>query len=891
VKSPSAVIVRTGLPMRFTIAFVIVVAAPAQAQQVEPKRTVEFGATLEVRITCADGKTVPPGVELRAVAMEESDRPIDRASLADRLTRAASGARRREFQGANGDAIFDVLRPAGSLVVVASAAGLYAERAIAPDDAGPVALDLHADRSFEVRVVDERGRPAARVPVAIAAFDTWGGLPDVLLDRATRFPIVVATDARDGVARFEHAQEWIDPDRETDSIALLAIPHRDHEQIRITPTLLEQGSVELHAPSFGAVELRFPGVTGVAVRLRERPAPLDPEGEYEHLLAPGEWRRGEPLALRVVDGSARCDRVGIGCRLELEAKWKGLLTPFVADFAGPDRAGAIVTWDLDANDGSAVAQTAALTGRLVDSSRRPISSRLLQGRIVTWRGDAAEESPEDDDVEFDVKQTQQTFTLATDGAGRIALDLGSRVPSAGIRRWFEIHEAAGDEEAERRGTRGWIDASERLAPGAHDLGDLLLVGSDAKESIARTSDEGLIAECEALRAWPHEVAFKGPSLDRRLNEMARRGGARLASFFEFEIASRREAATRAHEADLAARKAAWQYAKAHGAENEDEELPPRPDDDEPFEFAVPLKWAALLRRAQRKPAPIRIEATAPEFEAITPDSPEVKVFFHDVDAGFDALSVPKLDAPSWRITVLDHDGHVVPEPEPDLWVGSKISMWEPDPTLQHDDYRIALVPMGRRLELARPGDYRVRVDYLIGDVACLSSGDLPVQIKPIPIHVTRRDYDAIVSDIRAIDATKPVALTNSPVRPQDEFDGDPKSPEDALVRRGRLALPALLDELQETTDDPRRRAWILGLLWNTHLATAINSEQIESAVGSFEWYDFWPTIVFRGDDHNSSGLIPGNRSDPSATPDPRVQRELAATWTELRAWFEFTVEK
>jgi hypothetical protein len=881
--------------MKFALAIAFVVAAPLRAQQGEPKRTIDVGATLEVCVRKAGAAKLPERVAVRVVSADDlgegstaQHAKIERGRLDAALERAQA------FEVRGGAAMVSVPRPGGAVVVVASAPRLYAERRVTSEEPGPIELTLKDDRSLSVRVVDERGRPIARVPVAIAGFETDGPIPDVLEARATRFRAVVATREADGIAPFDHVQAWMDPDGDEDSIVLLAVPHRDHEQIRITPTLLEEGFVELHAPRFGGVELRFPGVGQATVRLRERRPDPDGLDDAERSFELDEWRPNEPLALDVVDGVARCDRVGIGCVLQLEARWKGLATPFVAELAGPDRAGAVATWALGANGGSALAQTATLTGRLLDSSRHPIASRLLHGRIVTWRGGSWEELPIDDDIVFDAEPPRQSFDLVTDGSGRFDLSFGPRSPSPGVRRSLEVHEFAGDEASERRGVRGWIDVTERLVPGARDLGDLLLVGSDEREAIARTSDEGLVAECGALLAWPREATSKWPSLDPRLNEMARRGGPRLVSFFELAIASRREAATRAHEADLAARKAGWLRAKARAAENEVEDLPPPPDDDEPFEFALPLKWAVLLRRAQRKPAPITLEPIEPVSEAVTPEAPEVKLLIHDVDAGFERLLVPSLDEDRWRTTVFDPTGEVVSEPpfEPMfIRISTPVGF---SSGIAPDQSYVERIPIGRRFDRARPGDYRVRVDYLIGGVVCLSSGDLPVRIKPIPIQVTRRDYDSMVSEIRAIDVSKPVALTSSPVRPPDEFDGDAKSPEDSLARRGRLALPALLDELDESTADPRRRAWILGLLWNTHLAASITSEQIKAAVGSFEWYDRWPTILPTGDERAPTTLLPtGGRYQlvGNAAPDPHVQRDLAATWTELRTWFDFTIEE
>jgi hypothetical protein len=334
-------------------------------------------------------------------------------------------------------------------------------------------------------------------------------------------------------------------------------------------------------------------------------------------------------------------------------------------------------------------------------------------------------------------------------------------------------------------------------------------------------------------------------------------------------------------------------------EADDTDEAPAPAADDARVWPVDMKWAVLLRRAQRRPAPIALEPAEREIETVSPATPIVKVRIHDVDGGFAAIRVPQLDQEfgCWRTTVFDHAGNVVPDrvDEPWMHVGGPSVPGGSWSQLQNDESYDERVPLGRQFEDARPGEYRVRLDYLIGDVVHLTSGDLVVHVRPIPIRVSRRDYDAMVAWIHAIDVSQPVTLTTSAVAPSDEFCGEPVAPEDHLARCGRSALPALLDELAETSDDPRRRAWILGLLWNLQVATSITIEQMEAATGSFEWSRLWPTVLPSGDDSGRSGLNPGHHDAAArardAAPDLRVQRDLAATWTELRAWFEITIEK
>lgn len=843
--------------MRFAPAVVVIAsalsasrlfAAPVQVQPLQPKRTVEARKKIRVRVVAGDGVNVPDALDLRIVPGIGSERLLDRGELVTALAGAKASTVVRDQATAPDGLTLDLPPSAREFFfVAASAPGLYGEQLVDASESDSIAIELHQDRSLAVHVSDARGRSIGRVPVAIVDNDSFNGPDDLLTDPVTTFHAVVATRDGDGVATFDHVQEWIDANHHGRWFALLAVPHREHKQVELTFDELESGRVELSAPGFGSVEMRFPGVRGATVRLRERPseAPAD-DDEKGRRIEPGEWRFAEPLELEVVDGVARCDRIGPGCTLELQARWRGLATPFDAEFAGPDRAGANVVWSLAPEGGDLRSAAATIGGRLLLDGATPYADRMLCGRLL--------EPGEDAETEQDVAEQ---FSVATDRSGRFELVMGPRRPTRGGHRWLHLFEAGAADDAKNR-VEGFLDLDVRLDAGPRDLGDRLLVGPDSKERIQGLRDDALISECQAASAWPYHVTSRDPVLVR-WNEMARRGGPGFVALLQ-----------RMTEVDLA---------DEHEAREE---------------RAVNLCMALLLRRAQRKPMPIVLEPSTPLFEATTPSAPDVSLLVKDVDAGFERISVDRLDDPCWQVAFEDAAGHALSEPDDfPMVMKSGIQGGRLPWKMSFGDVRDDTVPVGRVFEQVRPGDYHVRIDYRIDDSVYLSSGDLVVRIRALPIHVTRGDYDAMVSWIRAIDVTKPVCLTWRAVDPKEPFLSDPETPEDRLARCGPQALPALLDELAETTDDPRRRAWILGLLWNTQLARSITREQIEAATGNFGWRTRWPTVVPDGDESIPASFQPGRRgSDPTpAAPDVRVQRDLAATWGELRGWFEITIDK
>jgi hypothetical protein len=113
-------------------------------------------------------------------------------------------------------------------------------------------------------------------------------------------------------------------------------------------------------------------------------------------------------------------------------------------------------------------------------------------------------------------------------------------------------------------------------------------------------------------------------------------------------------------------------------------------------------------------------------------------------------------------------------------------------------------------------------------------------------------------------------------------EGEPAAPEDRLFRAGWDAVPALLRKLDDETSDPRRRAWILAMLWNlTGLHPPAADEHL-GAVGSCLLLQRWPSSAGGEGSEKPYGV----RAGPTV---PESQKKLVDLWRASAAWFDVEI--
>jgi len=303
--------------------------------------------------------------------------------------------------------------------------------------AGGFVLRLTADRSLRVRVLDDRGEPAANVPVSIGCFGPDG------------FPTFVwnwtpcALTAADGTATLHHLQRveatvteqmspWSErPKGEWRVFAMLAGDRRAN------------AAISLEAPPAEPVELRLPPCGSVRARVEIGGVPTRGAAEIALVCHDQDHHFGgtPTAALPDADGWARFPHVPLQNRFTAYTAEAGGMS---AEFDGPTQRGQETTAVL-----IPAAASVMLRGRLLLPANEPLRDHAFT-------------------LSVNGTQRQQYFDLRTDVEGRFTVSLGEPTENDRVEHlWFDVKR---EKAAPLRATV----VDRMLRTGIDDLGDLVL---------------------------------------------------------------------------------------------------------------------------------------------------------------------------------------------------------------------------------------------------------------------------------------------------------------------------------------------------------------------------------------------------------------------------------
>jgi hypothetical protein len=235
----------------------------------------------------------------------------------------------------------------------------------------------------------------------------------------------------------------------------------------------------------------------------------------------------------------------------------------------------------------------------------------------------------------------------------------------------------------------------------------------------------------------------------------------------------------------------------------------------------------MLRRLQKKSDPVAIEVKGPiEIEAIFPHLPDIAVALVNQDEkrtpiGFQEGGDYRSGRQErWRIEVRDAMKNHVPGVADLSRIGGGFtgySLLKPNQkwhTTLHVRNFVQLVP----------GDYTLRVQYhdtdsiasmnwLGGRIVCQSE-EIRLHVQPRVIDRTEKEKETIAELIEKVNGKEELrVLAASYSKGYHDFI-TPDSPEGRLLSLGWKAVPQMIDEVVNEVTPPRRRAWLLGLLFS-----------------------------------------------------------------------------
>jgi hypothetical protein len=363
-----------------------------------------------------------------------------------------------------------------------------------------------------------------------------------------------------------------------------------------------------------------------------------------------------------------------------------------------------------------------------------------------------------------------------------------------------------------------------------------------------------------------------------LVEVVRRGGpaaekwlrAKMEADYEQKIKEKevRDALTARHEADPKNEALAEEYRKSQWALR-------RLEDN--------LAIFTALRRVQKKTDPLTVTVTVPkDAVATTRELPTLGVKLTNTDPeqlplwftfGGDYRSGRLA---RWRIEAVDDKGRPVPEPPGELIIEGGGLFGEG--TLGGGQSWEGHLPMASFVRIREPGEYMVRVLYhnhvTIADDGM--NGLIVFESKPFKLKVAPKkvitlhagDRARARAAIAALDEREPVRVVTDNYGPEYHAFIPPDSPAGRLHDLGWRAVPTLLEVLRDEKVTPRRRAWVVGLLYGITRKQGMNPFGITPD---------WERVV--GPYHVKG---PGSAASGGGTPlDGEQQKKLAAAWLKF----------
>jgi tetratricopeptide (TPR) repeat protein len=319
--------------------------------------------------------------------------------------------------------------------------------------------------------------------------------------------------------------------------------------------------------------------------------------------------------------------------------------------------------------------------------------------------------------------------------------------------------------------------------------------------------------------------------------------------------------------------------------------------DKSKERPANLELLTALRRVQKKSEPLRIVVRGGiNREAIFPRMPEFAVALTNVDEAErpvrfqDGGNYRSGRQARWRFEVRDAKGQLLVPEEPTGLDGEGGGL-STEGKLEYDHSWDTTLDMNRFAPLP-PGEYTVRILYhdrltiadlptICGLIVCQSE-PIRLLVQPRLIDLTRRERAEAETWLGKLDEQAPLRILAGTYGSYAHQFIAPQSPPGKLLALGWKAVPTLLDELDKEKLTPRRRAWVLALLFSI---TSWHSPRGESGV--LPDYQFqeagWQVWGGRDGRNDSGGFGTGGAGEVSgARINEDAQKAFARRWQGFR---------
>jgi hypothetical protein len=196
--------------------------------------------------------------------------------------------------------------------------------------------------------------------------------------------------------------------------------------------------------------------------------------------------------------------------------------------------------------------------------------------------------------------------------------------------------------------------------------------------------------------------------------------------------------------------------------------------------------------------------------------------------------------------------------------------------------------LASHVHLSAPGAYRVRIQYhdrsWISDVADVSrcilceSPEITIRVEPRTVPLSAAERTEIAGWIEALDAAEPLKVLEGPYTEQSHDFIPPGSPAGKVLAAGWKSVPGLVEAAGKEDLDPRKRAWLLSLLFTV---TGLHDPRDLDALGPHQYRNRGWAVAAGFDEPELRGFGGfGEGSAIGGSIDLAGQRRLAERWRE-----------
>ncbi len=327
-------------------------ATPSRGQERKPIPIPP--APIEVRVLGTDGEPVA-GVTVNTVASSVAKAEAERLGRRSRrsdwfdLHRSRGVIAETDERG-----VVYIEWTEGGFSAMATRPGEFAWKGIGTPDEAPLLLELARDYDIDVHVVGADEVPRANVDIVLyRVFKSELDDEDFRIEEQIYSPLgqvwTDRTSGPQGSLRIEHAQLWF---TQPDMLAYrlgLGIPLSEFQLVSLDPENPPKEPIVMKLPATGRLVCEMAEAPGALVQVRRLPD----EDPSDHRLR-GEaswWPRDAPVIETFAEGRATIPYVELGLRLQIEARWEGMVSPVRKIVDGPRLAGQEIVVRFEGREG------------------------------------------------------------------------------------------------------------------------------------------------------------------------------------------------------------------------------------------------------------------------------------------------------------------------------------------------------------------------------------------------------------------------------------------------------------------------------------------------------------------------------------------------------------